>query len=62
MLAVTGVNRPSAATLGPRATVAGKTLAEQLEACATCHGTSGNSEFERISSLAGQPEPFLSTS
>lgn len=41
------------------ATVAGKPMAEQLEACATCHGKTGNSELEKIPSLAGQPELFI---
>ncbi len=39
--------------------VAGKPIAEQLEACATCHGKTGNSELEKIPSLAGQPELFI---
>lgn len=42
-----------------RASVAGKPIAEQLEACATCHGKTGNSELEKIPSLAGQPELFI---
>lgn len=41
------------------ATVAGKPISEQLEVCATCHGKTGNSELEKIPSLAGQPELFI---
>lgn len=39
--------------------IAGKPLAEQLAACANCHGRSGNSELPEVPSLAGQPELFL---
>ena len=36
-----------------------QTLQERLELCGTCHGKDGNSNLEKIPSLAGQPELFL---
>jgi cytochrome c553 len=38
---------------------AAETLQERLQLCGTCHGESGNSKMEKIPSLAGQPELFL---
>ncbi len=34
-------------------------LRERIEVCKTCHGADGNSQMEKIPSLAGQPEYFL---
>jgi cytochrome c553 len=36
-----------------------QTLAERIEACGACHGADGNSQIEKIPSLAGQPELFI---
>jgi cytochrome c553 len=33
--------------------------AERLQTCNTCHGETGNSRMEKVPSLAGQPELFL---
>src|ERR1700682_1298641 len=38
---------------------AAETLQERLQLCGTCHGENGNSKMEKIPSLAGQPELFL---
>ena len=32
---------------------------ERLQLCGTCHGENGNSKMEKMPSLAGQPELFL---
>lgn len=37
----------------------GRTIAERIASCATCHGEDGNSRLENVPSLAGQPEFFL---
>ncbi len=34
-------------------------LAQRIETCASCHGADGNSQLERVPSLAGQPEFFI---
>lgn len=36
-----------------------QSLPERIEQCAACHGQDGNSQIEKIPSLAGQPEFFL---
>ena len=36
-----------------------QSLQERLQLCGTCHGENGNSKMEKIPSLAGQPELFL---
>ncbi len=45
--------------LGQTPSVAGKPLAEQLEACAACHGEGGNATAPNVPSLAGQQPLFL---
>lgn len=34
-------------------------LPERIEQCGACHGENGNSQMEKIPSLAGQPEFFI---
>lgn len=36
-----------------------QSLQERIEICGTCHGATGNSEMEKIPSLAGQPPLFV---
>jgi cytochrome c553 len=36
-----------------------QSAADRVEQCGTCHGKDGNSAIERVPSLAGQPEFFL---
>lgn len=47
---------PAAAQAPP---IAGKPLAEQLEACAACHGEGGHATAPNVPSLAGQQPLFL---
>jgi cytochrome c553 len=41
------------------AQVAGRPLAEQIEACANCHGKDGHAEMPGVPSLAAQPALYL---
>ena len=41
------------------AALAAETPQERLQLCGTCHGENGNSKMEKMPSLAGQPELFL---
>ena len=45
-----GAGRPGRAAEVPQ---------ERLQLCGTCHGENGNSKMEKMPSLAGQPELFL---
>jgi cytochrome c553 len=44
---------------GLHASLAAEVPQERLQLCGTCHGENGNSKMEKMPSLAGQPELFL---
>ncbi len=59
LLSVGSATSPCAQPKPTSQSVAGKPLAEQLEACTTCHGEGGNATAPNVPSIAGQQPLFL---